>query len=203
MALLVSRGGKPAVLAVLAAFMIAWWPGTASGHVGNRLRLGYRSEPILAAAAHLTELYLEAVSGFQVDLREYPDPFALQKAIREEQVDVAVEFPAEAWERTTCPSGGALVENMFPLMKTYYQEHYGAVWVCLFRFRKEGDACLAPSVVITKAIAGDLAYYTLPDYLKKLAAAITQEEVDGILRRDPTGSDRSVLQTFLARKKLI
>jgi hypothetical protein len=51
----------------------------AEGHVGQKIRLTYRPDPVLSALAHLTEIYLEEVSSYQVDLRIYDDPRALKE----------------------------------------------------------------------------------------------------------------------------
>ncbi len=196
--------GWPAALGALAAagIMLAG-AGVTAGHVGNRLRLGYRAEPILSALARMTEIYLEEVSGFQIDLKEYGDPFALQAAISEQKVDVALEYPTEAWSRTACPEKGALVENIFPLMKSYYREKYGAVWVGMFTIRKLDMPACTPSFVISKGVAEDLSFYTLPDYLKKLMSAVTQADLEDILAKDPSGTDASILRACLSRKKMI
>jgi hypothetical protein len=195
---------KRAVLAICLAGLLATAFDRAEGHVGNRLRLGYRpAEPAIVLLAHLTEIYLEQVSGFSVDLKEYTDPYSLQAAIRGEEVDVAVEFPAEAWARTACPSRGALMENIFSLMKAYYRDTYGAVWVAAFPYRREGLACFAPSYVITRGVSESIAYYTLPAYLKKLAAAVSSDDLAGMLAKASSTDPKSVVRDWLTARKMI
>lgn len=173
------------------------------GHVDNKLRFGFRRDPIISALAHLTEIYIEAVSPYSIDLMEFDDSFSLHKAIMEEDIDVALEYPAEAWARTACPSRGALMINIFPLMKSYYREEYGAVWVGMFNLRKENLLCYAPSYVITRGVAEDLAYYTLPDYLKKLIGVVTEDDMNDMLRDISKGETRTVLTEYLAGKDMI
>jgi hypothetical protein len=188
----------------LAAGLLLWSlvPGPAGGHTSGRLRLAHRADPELTALAHLTEIFLEETSAYQVDLKEFPDPDSLREAIRQGAVDLAVEFPAEAWARA-CPTRGALMQNIFHLMKDYYEEEFGAIWIGMFNLRKDGLLCFAPSYVLSHTIVDSLTYYTLPDYLKKLLKAVSQEDMDELLRKDPTGSRRRILESYLAEKGLI
>jgi hypothetical protein len=192
--------------ALAAALLLAsctLWPSGAAAHTGNRLRLGYRPEPALSALARLTQINLREATVYTVDLREFKDAATLEAALKAGEVDMILEYPAEAWCRSDAPGKDALSGNIQDILTARYREAFGAVWVGAFNLPGGGPACRAPSCVIARGIAGDLAYYLLPDYCKKLIAAVTPGDMEQLLRRDPSGTGRDLLREYLAGKRLI
>jgi hypothetical protein len=173
-------------------------PALAPGHTGRRLRLGFRGDPLLAALAILTEIYLEEVSGFQLDLREYADPARLDQAFREGEVDLLLEYPARV------PGPAAPTDRPAPgEMGERDRRAGGEVWIGPYRAGGGEPPRQDPVYRLSAGVADDLAYYTLPDYLGKLTRTIGGGDLTPLLARDPTGRDRGLLRDLLAAKRLI
>jgi len=193
---------RPAA-AVLCAAAVFLGRSPVEAHTGNRLRLGYQAEPAMGLLARITEVYVEEVSGFRIDLREYRDEAALAAALRNGEIDLAVARPDPAWVEQNCGpgrtgTGGAVAE---PLAKHWRER--GGTLAAFFDLGAADRPCRVPALVISSPVASDLAYYTLPDYLRKVAGSVGRSDLEKLLRADPTGTDRGAARSWLADRRLI
>ncbi len=189
--------------AVLCAAAVLLGRSPVEAHIGNRLRLGYQAEPTMALLARITEVYVEEVSGFRIDLREYRDEAALAAALRGGEIDLAVARPDPAWVELNCGPGrtgtvGALGEPL----ANHWREGGGTL-AAFFDLGASERPCRVPALVISSPVASDLAYYTLPDYLRKVAVAVGLTDLEKLLLADPTGTDRRAVRAWLAARRLI
>jgi hypothetical protein len=191
--------GRPIAAALLAAALAFLGASPAEAHTGNRLRLGYQVEPAMAVLARITEVYVEEVSGFRIDLREFGDEGTLLAALQGGDIDLAIARPDPAWVEAACGPGK-------PATGLPLADHWrgrGGGLAAAFDLGTSPRPCGGPALIISPPVAGDLAYYTLPGYLRKVAGAVGPSDVEALLRADPAGTDRGAARAWLAARRLI
>ncbi len=188
---------------VLCAAAVLLGRSSVEAHIGNRLRLGHQAEPAMALLARITEVYVEEVSGFRIDLREYRDEAALAASLRSGEIDLAIARPDPAWVEQNCgPGRTETVRAVGEPLANHWRERGGTL-AAFFDVGASERPCGVPALVISSPVASDLAYYTLPDYLRKVAGAVGRSDLEKLLLADPTGTDRRAVRAWLAARRLI